>query len=356
MGACRSLPWPLPQAVDLALGGLQRLGRKFAEAVFPAELGHVDAGDPAEGGGILEGVAAQAVGAVQGQAGGLAGRVQSLDHRALGVLDHLGAHVGRDAAHGIMGRGLDGDGLIDGVDLQVVQGQVVDLRQALQDLLPAQVAQVEVDVILAADAAAFVDLGLFRAGNDVARRQFHLGRRVGLHETLALVIDDIGPLAAGGLGEQDAVLVQPGGVELDEFHVLQRQAGFEHQGHAVAGVGMGVGRDLPGAAVAAGGQQNGAGVKNVQAAVADIPGHQAPGHVLLDQQRQHLEFVEKKDIVLQALLVEGMQQNVAGDVLGETGARRGVAAEGALVDPAVVGARKGDAHVFEFVDGLAAPR
>ena len=213
-------------------------------------------------------------------------------------------------------------------------------------------AQVEVDVILAADAAALVDLGLLGAGNDVARRQLHLGRRVGLHEALALVVDDIGALAAGGLGKEDAVLVEPGGVELDELHVLQRQARLEHQGHAVAGVGVGVGSDLPGAAVAAGGQQHGAGVENVQAALADVPGHQAAGHVVADQQRQDLELVEEEDIVLQALLVQGVQQHVAGDVLGEAGARRGMAAEGALVDAPVLGARKGDAHVLELVDGL----
>ena len=251
-----------------------------------------------------------------------------------------------------MGRGLDGDGIGDGIDLQVIQGQVVDLRQALQDLLPAQVAQVQIDVIAAADAAALVDLGLLGAGDDVARRQLHLGRRVGLHEALALVVDDVGALAAGGLGEEDAVLVEAGGVELHELHVLQRQARLEHQGHAVAGVGVGVGGDLPGAAVAAGGQQHGAGVEDVQPALADVPGHQPAGDVVLQQQRQHLELVEEQHVVLQALLVEGVQQHVAGDVLGEAGARRRVAAEGALVDAAVLGAREGDPHVLELVDGL----
>ena len=137
MGACRSLPAPSPQAVDLAPGS--RTSGSAGRSLKPfsrQNRGHVDAGDPAEGGRVLEGVAAQAVGAVQRQAGGFAGRIQALDHRALGVPDHLGADVGRDAAHGIMGRGLDGDGFRDGVDLQVIQGQVVDLGQALQDLFP----------------------------------------------------------------------------------------------------------------------------------------------------------------------------------------------------------------------------
>ena len=68
-----------------------------------------------------------------------------------------------------------GTGSVDGVDLQVIERQVVDLGQALQDFFLAQVAQIEVDIVLAADAAALVDLGLFRPGDHVARGQFHLG-------------------------------------------------------------------------------------------------------------------------------------------------------------------------------------
>jgi hypothetical protein len=42
--------------------------------------------------------------------------------------------------------------------------------------------------------------------------------------------------------------------------------------------------------------------------------------------------------VLQALLIKGVQKHVAGDVLGETGARKRMAAEITLVDAPVFGA------------------
>ena len=42
--------------------------------------------------------------------------------------------------------------------------------------------------------------------------------------------------------------------------------------------------------------------------------------------------------MLQALFVKGVQQNMAGDILGETGPRRGMAAEIPLVDPPVLSA------------------
>jgi len=40
---------------------------------------------------------------------------------------------------------------------------------------------------------------------------------------------------AGRLGQQDAGVREPGGVELHKFDVLQLQTGGQGQGHAVAG-------------------------------------------------------------------------------------------------------------------------
>ena len=48
--------------------------------------------------------------------------------------------------------------------------------------------------------------------------------RVLRHEALALAVDQDAAFAAHALGDQDAQLVDAGGVELEEFHVLQRDA------------------------------------------------------------------------------------------------------------------------------------
>ena len=57
-----------------------------------------------------------------------------------------------------------------------------------------------------------------------------------------------------------------------------------------------------------------------------------------------------RDPALDQLLVQHVQQHVAGDVGGVTGARRAAGAERALGDAAVLGAREDGAHVLELVD------
>ena len=67
-------------------------------------------------------------------------------------------------------------------------------------------------------------------------------RNVAEHEALALFVDEDSALAAHPFGDEDAAHAgrpdHPGGVELDELHVLQRQARAQHHAAAVAGAGM----------------------------------------------------------------------------------------------------------------------
>ena len=93
------------------------------------------------------------------------------------------------------------------------------------------------------------------------------GRRIALHEPLALGVGQVAALAARALGDQAAGAVDAGRVELHELHVLQRQAGAQHHAVAVAGAGVGAGAGEVGAAVAAGGQDRHLGAEAVQRAV-----------------------------------------------------------------------------------------
>ena len=77
------------------------------------------------------------------------------------------------------------------------------------------------------------------------------------------------------------------------------------------------------------------------------------------QQVDHLELVEEVDLVLQALLVEGLQDHVPGAVGGMAGTADrlagdvvGVPAEGTLRDLAFRGAVEGQPHVLQLVDRL----
>ena len=111
---------------------------------------------------------------------------------------------------------------MDRVDAGEDHRELARAVQALDDLLRAEVAQVEQDV--AVDAAALVDLGLLRARDDVAGGELHRVRRVVLQEALALGVEQVGALAAAALRDQHARRRERRRVELHHLHVLQRHA------------------------------------------------------------------------------------------------------------------------------------
>ena len=171
-------------------------------------------------------------------AGALSRRVEALDVGALLIEEDVAVVVRRDAPHRVVGGGLDRYRVRDAIHPDEVLGQVVDLRQALHDLLGAEVSQVEQDVLLLRPRTpTLVDLGLLGAGDDVAGAELHLAGSVGGHETVAIGVDQVPAFAPGPFGEQDSVLIQPGRVELHEFHVLEGNARAIRGHDAVAGVG-----------------------------------------------------------------------------------------------------------------------
>jgi hypothetical protein len=146
-------------------------------------------------------------------------------------------------------------------------------------------------------------------------------------------------------------------MELEELHVLKRQAAPVQHRRPVAGQRVGVGGDLEHLAETAGAEDQRLGPEHVQLAgcqlVGDHPGG-APGG---QQHVQHVELVEEGRALLDVLLVERLQDHVAGAVRREAGAAHGppavvvgVAAEAPLVDPAVGRAVERHAHVLEVVD------
>jgi hypothetical protein len=173
------------------------------------------------------------------------------------LVSDLAVIVGRNAAHIVVDGRQDRDRLLGHVDAGEDLGAFGDARQALVQDLRIQVVQVQEDVVLVrTDAAAFADFDGHGAADHVARGQILGGRRIALHEALAFGIGQIAALAARALGDQAAGAIDAGRVELDELHVLQRQAGAQHHGVAVAGAGVGAGGAEIGAAIAAGGQHD----------------------------------------------------------------------------------------------------
>ena len=88
----------------------------------------------------------------------------------------------------------------------------------------------------------------------------------------------------------------------------------------------------------------------LHAAVHQIPGGQADAAVAVGDEVEREPLLVHRDAALDQLLVEDVQQHVAGDVGRVGGARRAAGAERALGDAAVVHAREHRAHVLELVD------
>jgi hypothetical protein len=305
---------------------------------------------------------------VHRHAGAFPGGVEAGRHRAGGVEDHLGGRVGGYPAHGVVGRRLHGDQVGLGLDAEVGADEVGDVGELGVDLLRGQVGEVEVDEVTACSApSALTDLGEHRPAHHVAGGKVLHCRRITLHKRLAIAVAEDAALAPCRLGQQDPELVDAGRVELEELHVLERHPAAEEQAGPVPGEGVGVGRDLEHLAEAAGREEGGLALEDVEVTGRELIGDHArqrrvgagsavvagEGHV------EHDELREEVDVAGHALLVQGLQDHVARAVGRVTGPPHrgfpvvaGVATEAALVDAAVGRAVEGQAQVLELDDGV----
>ena len=305
---------------------------------------------------------------MDGDAGHLARGVET-GHDRVVVGEDLGLDVGGHAAHGVVGRGEDRHELGDGIDAEVGAGKLRDVGQLGLDLLLGQVREVEVDVVLVgAGAAALADLGHHGARHHVARGKVLDRGGHALHEAFAVGIAQNAALAASALGEEHTQSGQARRVELVELHVLQREAASVRDGHAITREGVGIGGRLPDLAVAAGGEDDRLRGEDMDGAGGQLVGHD-PGRFLAtvalhQDEVEDVELVVELHALLDAVLVERLEDHVTGAVGGVAGAAYGglavvacVPAEASLVDPALGGAIEGQAHLLEVddgVDGLAA--
>ncbi len=271
----------------------------------------------------------------------LAGGVETFQRRAP-------PDVGINAAHVVVRARPDRDRLVDRVDPGEDHRELAGPVEALEDLLRAQVPKVQQDVPI--NAAALVDLRLLRARDDVARGQLHRVRRVALEEAFALRVDQVGAFTARALGDQHARRRQRSRVELHHLHILERDPGAQRHRHPVAGARIRVGRTRVEPAGTAGGDDDGLRADRGEAAVEQVPGDHALAAVVVDRELPDEELLVDLQLALQHLLVEDVDEHVTGDVRRVGRARLAGRAEGALRDPAVLGAREDRSPVLELVD------
>lgn len=144
-------------------------------------------------------------------------------------------------------------------------------------------------------------------------------------------------------------------MELVELHVLEGKPLAVEDGLQVPGEGVGVGGHLVDPPEPPGGDDDGLGLKEVELPGGELQGHQALGHPVLNDDVGDVELVVEGDVVLDALLVEGLEDHVPGAVGGVgrpvhrgLAPLLGVPPEAALGDLAVREPVKGEAHVLQL--------
>ena len=248
-----------------------------------------------------------------------------------------------------MAAGEDVDRLARDVDAGEVAPDVDDLAQRLQRALARHLGDVERHRAVG-EAAALVDLGLLGPRHHVARGQLELVGRVALHEALAVGVVEVRPLAARALRDQDPVARQRRRVVLDHLHVHQRRADAVGLRDPVARADQGVGGRLEALARPTGGLDDALRGEQLHRPVADVARDRAAARaVVVLHHRRHEPLLEAVDlrVVLHELLVEHVQQRLAGDIGHVVGACGRGAAEGARAELALGIAVEGDSAVLE---------
>ena len=148
-------------------------------------------------------------------------------------------------------------------------------------------------------------------------------------------------------------------MELEELHVLERQAVAPDDRGAVTGQGVRVGGDFVHLAEAAAGEDDRFGLEQVQLARCQFVRNNAGDPTFVHHHVEYVELVVELDLVLYALLEERLQDHVAGAVGGVARAAyrslavaRGVTAESALVDATLGRAVERKAELLQVVDGV----
>src|ERR1700756_703005 len=222
--------------------------------------------------------------------------------------------------------------------------------------------EVKVGVVLfLAGPAALPDLDSFGPTDDVSRGQILLSRRIFGHEPLAFTVGEITTFAAGAFGNQNTGAVDAGWVELNEFHVLQWQAGAQHHRASITGAGVRRGAGLVDPAASARRDDGHIRTEAMDRSVFKAPGEQPPADAVLIHQQVECEILnEEAGLVLQALLVERVQDGVAGTIgrgAGPVshvalGIVRSMSAETPLVDFAGVGSAERYPQMLKLDDRI----
>src|SRR5690606_29024492 len=112
-------------------------------------------------------------------------------------------------------------------------------------------------------------------------------------------------------------------VELVKFHVLHSDTPAEQDRCAITGQAVRVACHLPYTPPTAGSEEGRFGVEDVEFAGSKLDRHRADGSALIHDNIHHLIFIEEAHLVFDALLVQRLQDHMAGAVCRMTGPAHG---------------------------------
>ena len=285
-------------------------------------------------------------------AGGLAGGEEAL--QAVGRAVLIGAH----AAHGIVLGRAHRDELVHRVDAEERLADLVHLAQLVPDVLLAEVADVEPEVVAVgrrhAEALAHV-LG-HAPRHHVAGGELGLFRLVVGHEPVFVLVEQGAAVAPAAFGHQNVGRHDAGRVELHGLHVAERHhAGVQGADEPAAVADHGVGGLAVDATETTRGNERGPGQIGGQLAGFEAPGNGAHAGGPVVDERDGLDLVHDVDAHLGGPVVERVKHAMPGAIGRVAGAPLGRAAEVARVDQSrVFGFFVGGKRLAALVIGLLA--
>ncbi|KPW45901.1 hypothetical protein ALO88_05615 [Pseudomonas syringae pv. antirrhini] len=312
-------------------------------------------------------VAAQTVGTVHRYASHFAHRKQTRDDviDAISVLsDRLTMNVGGNAAHHVVAGWNYRNRRCCRVYVGKRLGQLHDAWQAAVQHFFTQVIELEHYMVAIRTTAVTGNDFLDHGTRDHVTTGKVLGvRSITLHETLAVLVDQVTAFTTAAFGNQYTCAGNAGRVELPHLDVLNRDTGTQCHADTVTGIDQGVGGGRVDTPCTAGCQHGGVGTDVRGFAGFNADGDDADkGAILILDQIHTVVFVEEYGAGLEVGLIQGMQQCVTGTVGSSTGTCSlttlaevlGLTTERTLIDATLLGTRERQTHVLEFENGFRA--
>src|SRR5258706_7350689 len=216
-------------------------------------------------------------------------------------------------------------------------------------------AQIEVNITLTFNAIACPQFQRDSPRYHIAAgKVLDLGR-VFLHEALATPVNQHPAFTADTFGDEEPCRIQARGMKLVEFHNLKRHTLPKANYRTIARQAVCIAGPFPNFAPTARGKDDTFTLENMQIAAINIDRYDASDCTVVHNQINNMIFIKEIHVVFDTLLVKRLQDHMPGAVCRMTSSTNmitclvvGVPAKSPLRDFALLGAVKGQAHVFKL--------